>query len=72
MFSAFHVHLAASGRELCDIDSLIQSHEVTCQKIGKSWHDKNKLGCVVRMVVDSILPNAGQMTMGKTHPRLYR
>ena len=31
-----------------------------------------KLGCVVRMVVDSLLPmrNAGQKTIGKTHPRL--
>ena len=29
-----------------------------------------KLGCVVRMVVDSILRKAGQMTIGKTHPRL--
>ena len=31
-----------------------------------------KLGCVVRMVVDSILPmrKAGQMTIAKTHPRL--
>ena len=37
--------------------------------------DWDKLGCVVRMVVDSILPHAawamrkaGQMTIGKTHP----
>ena len=36
-----------------------------------------KLGCVVRMVVGSItgivyrpMRNAGQMTIGKTHPRL--
>ena len=28
----------------------------------------SKLGCVVRMVVDSILPHAGQITIGKTHP----
>ena len=32
-----------------------------------------KLGCVVRMVVDSILAHAEcQMTIGKTHPRLDR
>ena len=32
----------------------------------------NKLRCVVRMVVDSILPHAkaGQMTIGKTHSPL--
>ena len=43
----------------------------------KEWLNRNlvtdvfaKLGCVVRMVVDSILPHAGQMTIGKTHPRL--
>ena len=27
---------AASGRGLCDIDSIIQSNTITCQKIEKS------------------------------------
>ena len=31
---------------------------------------QHKLGCVIRMVVCSILPYAGQMTIEKTHPRL--
>jgi len=38
----------------------------------KANSSNSKLGCVLRMVVDFILPmwNSGQMTIGKTHPRL--
>ena len=36
MTLAFHVRPETSGPGLYDIDSIIQSHSITCQKIGKS------------------------------------
>ena len=38
MFSVFRMGPAASGRGLCDIDSVIQSYLFTFRKIEKSWH----------------------------------
>ena len=50
----------------------VQKSQKIDQSAKMSGIDQSKLGCVVRIVVDSILPmqNAGQMTIGKTHPRL--
>ena len=41
MFSVFRMGPAASGRGLCDIDSVIQSYLFTFRKIEKSWHGEN-------------------------------
>ena len=40
MTSEFRVLPAASGRELCDIESIIQRDSITCQKTGSPGKTK--------------------------------
>ena len=69
--------------KFCQMNSFIRPHEndfienLVIKRAIFMWSYKThvyKLGWVVRMVVDSILPRAmrkeGQMTIGKTHPSL--